>query len=364
MRRLIVALTCALTVISAQAQVAAMLMPNPLGVLLTVGQWVYVGLDKEYYIEVAGEGTTVEESKLNGFRLAVEQAVGSIIASETEVNNSRITRDEIISYASGYVDHFTIVSQEPSPVGYRTVMKVWIKRSSISSRLLHKSETPAEINGDKAAVTLASLQYERAQGDRLVDAVVNDFYRLGLNIQSKEPSVTLDNARNGVIVVPFVITWNDAYVDSLYETLKATAQDRRAEVCMNVIKPCDREPFVTVTRKFGFDRKVAFSDTRKVDKILSTMVETRPTVKMTIYTPDNRVFYHGCYNLDQLNHSSGYDVLGAEYFVDSKFYGAKNAVINSSLKVQQNITLSVRADQLQYAGRVELKIIPVNQCPK
>ena len=364
MRRILVALTCALTILSAQAQVPAILMPSPLGVALTVGKWIYDGLEKVYYIEVAGEGTTLEESKLNGFRIAVEQAVGSVIASETEVNNNRITRDEIISYASGYVDRYEVVSQAPSQNGYRTVMKVWIKRSSISNRLLHTSPTSTEINGDKASTTLSTLQYERAQGDRLADTVINDFYRLGLNIQSKNPSVMLDDARNGVIVVPFVLAWNDNYIESLQEVLKRTAQDQRADLCMNVIKPCDRQPFVTISRKYGFDSKVSFSDTAKVDKILNTMVKTRPTIKMTIYTPDNRIFYHGCYNLDQLNHDSGYDVLGAEYFVDSKFYGAKNAVINSSLKVEKNITLSVRADQLKYAGRVELQIIPASQCPR
>ena len=364
MRRYLVALTCALCLLTAQAQVPPVIMPSPLGVVLTVGQWIYDGLEKVYYIEVAGEGTTVEESRLNGFRLAVEQAVGSVVASETEVNNNRITRDEIISYASGYVDHYTIVSVQPSQVGYKTVMKVWIKRSSISNRLLHTSSTTTEINGDKAATTLATLQYERSQGDRLVDVVVNDFYRLGLNIQSKNPKVMFDDARNGVIVIPFVITWNDTYIDALQEALKRTAQDQRADLCMNVIKPCDQQPYVKIFRKYGFDSKVSFSDSAKVDKILSTMVKTRPTIKMTIYTPDNRIFYHGCYNLDQLNHDSGYDVLGAEYFIDSKYYGAKNAVINSSLKVEQNITLSVRAEQLQYAGRVDLRIVPANQCPK
>ena len=74
-----------------------MIMPSPLGIILTVGQWIYNGTEKVYYIEVEGEGPTPEEARLNGFRLAVEQSVGSIIASETEVRNERAIRDEIIS---------------------------------------------------------------------------------------------------------------------------------------------------------------------------------------------------------------------------------------------------------------------------
>ena len=112
-----------------------------------------------------------------------------------------------------------------------------------------------------------------------------------------------------------------------------------------------------------YGRKVSFSDSSKIDKILYTMVLTKPTIKLTIYTPDNRIFYTGCYHLDQLDHSSGFDVLGAEYFVDSKYYGARNAVINSDLKIEQKLNLTVPANQLQYAGRVDLKIVPRNQCP-
>ena len=128
MRKLFAVLTCVCVFGIAQAQVPTLIMPNPLGIIITVGQWLYKGSEKTYYIEVAGQGRNPEEARLNGFRLAVEQAVGSVIASETEVNNSRVTRDEIISYASGYVDRYEIVKSEPQGAGYQVNMKVWIKK--------------------------------------------------------------------------------------------------------------------------------------------------------------------------------------------------------------------------------------------
>jgi len=142
MLKFITALSLALLVTLSQAQVitTAMLLQIPVSTILTVGQWLFSGGEKVYYIEVVGVGRTAEESKLNGFRLAVEQAVGSIIASETEVVNNRIARDEVISYASGYVSKFIIVDQASAETGYKTQMKVWIKRSIIANRLLHENK--------------------------------------------------------------------------------------------------------------------------------------------------------------------------------------------------------------------------------
>jgi hypothetical protein len=241
-------------------------------------------------------------------------------------------------------------------------MKVWIKRSTIANRLLHTSQAPQEINGDKASVSLSSLQYERKQGDRLVNAVVNDFYRMGMNIQTKPPTVVFDDSRNGVLVVPYVLTWNENYLESLWQSLKATSQEKQDEVCVN--GTCSSTSYISMPKSFKFGRTLKFSDSYKIDKIISVMVGTKPTILMTIHTLDNKVLYLGCYNLDELDHSSGFDVQGAEYFVDSKFFGPKNLVFNSDLKVEKKITLTVSSKQLQMANRLNLRVVPRNQCPR
>ncbi len=358
MRGLLAVLACAAFIGAAHAQMAvssAIFMPSPLGVALTIGQWIYVGADRVYYIEVAGEGATVEESRLNGFTLAVEQAVGSVVASEVVSNNSKITRNEIVSYASGYVTKFEIVSQTATAVGYKTVMRVWIKRSNIANRLLHTAATPGQANGDAAATTLATLQHERHQGDRLVNLVVNDFYRMGLVIQSKPVAVTMSPDRTGVLTIPFELRWNQTYLDSLWQALAATAQNRRAD---------HNSPYISLpTNGAVFSgRRAHFDDAHKIDKILAVMVYTRPTILLTINSLDNRTVHTSCHSLDQLDHASGFDVQGAEYFVDSKFNGPRNLVFNSRLKLEQRIVLRVTAQQLQTADRIDLSVIPRNQC--
>jgi hypothetical protein len=133
-------LATVLTWSTAQAQlggaVGAAIMPSPLGIVLTVGKWIYDASTRKqvYYIEVAGQGSNPTEARDNGFRLAVEQAIGSLISSETEVQNGRIVRDEIISYASGFVDRFEIIETRTTGTGTLVFMRVWVKRSDLSDR--------------------------------------------------------------------------------------------------------------------------------------------------------------------------------------------------------------------------------------
>jgi hypothetical protein len=93
------------------------------------------------------------------------------------------------------------------------------------------------------------------------------------------------------------------------------------------------------------------------------MANTRPNIKMTIYTPQNTILYYGCYKFDALDHSDGFNVQGSTHFVDTGYYSTTNAVINESAKLEGVISLGMTPEQLKNAGRVELKVIPQNQCP-
>lgn len=358
MRRLLAAMACAGIIVSAQAQrvePATVLTPSPYGIVLAVGQWLYTGSDRVYYIQVVGQGATAEESRLNGFRLAVEQAVGSVIASETETRNSRLVRNEIISYASGYVSRFEIVQQQNTAQGVSTTMRVWIKRNGIANRLLHTGNSAVEINGSQAAVAVATLQHERSQGDRLVNSVINDFYRQGMRIQATAPTVSFDNNRQAVLTVPYQLEWNQDYLESLWQALRATSQGTPTTETM---------PRISMPRGFmrSFGRTVGFTDSHRIDQILDTMVSTRPTIHMTLTSRSGATVLTGCYRLDQLDHATGFDTQGAEYFLDSKYSSARNVVFNTTLEVKRNITVPVTPEQLSKIDQVHLKIVPRTQC--
>jgi hypothetical protein len=222
MRKLIAIMACAGVLASAQAQWQA-LAPSSLGVVVTAGQWLFFNSKRVYYIEVRGTGRTAEEARMNGFRLAVEQALGSVIASETEQQNSRIRRDEVISYAAGFVERYEIVTTMPTGSGYELAMRVWVQRTNLAERLLVKSQADGQVDGARAAIAVDTAQYSRAQGDLLLLGVLRDFPERSFDIRLESTRVEMNSSRNTELIIPFKITWNRKYTDSFFSARKAVS---------------------------------------------------------------------------------------------------------------------------------------------
>jgi hypothetical protein len=356
MRKLLLISACAIA-LSAQAQVItpAIIAPSPVGIVLTVGKWLWDANKQEqvYYIEVTGEGRTVDESTNNGFRLAIEQAIGSIIASETEVQNSRIVRDEIINYASGYVDKFEIVKQEAGGLGVKTTMKVWVRRSSLSNRLLNRSEKVGEIDGPRSSVQLSTLNKERANGDRLVVTVLNDFPKRAFDIELKSTELKY-GSRRGTLEIPFRVSWNSDYLKSLWTALEATSQ-----------KSSNPQARITINSGGwfkGFGGTLNYDDNIKLNMINSALVGTRPAVLITIRSNENAVLFRQCFNWPELDHNDGYVVRDGR-FVRIAPYG-NITTINGGFTLDGIAPIPAHPWIISSASRVEADIVRGASCPK
>ena len=343
---------------SAQAQVpvgvTTAVMPSPLGIALTMGKWIYDAVTKEevYYIEVAGEGRTVEEARTVAFRIAIERAIGSIMSSETEVRNGRIVRDEIINYASGYIDRYEITNQASSSVGVRITMRVWVRRSVLSNRLLNRSEKIGQVDGSRASVQLATLGQERATGDRLVQTVLNDFPRRAFDIELKNTELKYGN-RQGILEVPFTVTWNRDYLKSLWTALSATSQPG-----------ANPQGTVAITPGAwfaGFGGTATYDDVGKLQQVVGTMVGSRPAVLLTVKSTSNTVLFRQCFRWPELDHIDGYHVRPGR-FVTVKPYG-NTAVINGGFKLDAVAQISANSGLLATASQINADIVAGANCP-
>ena len=343
---------------SAQAQVpvgvTTAVMPSPLGIALTVGKWIYDVATKEevYYIEVAGEGRTAEEARTVAFRVAIEQAIGSIMSSETEVRNGRIVRDEIINYASGYVDRYEITNQVSSSVGVRIAMRVWVRKSVLSNRLLNRSERSGEVDGSRASVQLATLNQERATGDRLVQTLLNDFPKRSFDIELKNTELKY-GGRQGVLEVPFTVTWNRNYLKSLWTALDATSQ-----------RGSNPQGTVAITPGAwfaGFGGTATYDDVGKLQQVVGIMVGSRPAVLLTIKSTSNTVLFRQCFRWPELDHIDGYHVRPGR-FVTVRPYG-NTAIINGGFKLDAVAQISANPGLLATASQINADIVAGANCP-
>ena len=350
---LLVSLWLTATSVWAQIITPQVFIPSPAGMLLSVGIWIYDASTQQrvYYIEVAGNGRTVTEARNNGFRLAVESALGTLISSETEVQNGRIVRDEIISYAAGFVDKFEVVNTATGPEGFQVTMKVWVKRSALADRLLNRSEQSGQVDGARASVQLQTLNQERATGDALLQTVLNDFPRRAFDIEMRPTDVVRQN-RSAIMEINFRMTWNRDYLRSLWTALDATG-----------IKTS--RPVATITLNGGgwfggFGGAAKYDDNVKLQLLANRMLFSEPTVLVTIRGPSREILFTSCYMYQELdNQDQGW--VTRERFVSFHGYGAH---VNGLMKLTGRIPIPVSSEVLSRSSSVDLDVVLRNQCPK
>jgi len=329
-----------------------MLVPSPLGVVLMIGKWIYDSQTRQevYYIEVAGDGDSAQQARMNGFRLAVEQAIGTLISSETEVQNGRIVRDEIISYAAGFVDRFEVINEKITARGVRVSMRVWVRKSALSDRLLNRTQQSGQLDGARASVQLQTLNHERATGDALLQQVLNDFPRRAFDIDLKPTDVVRQN-RSAMVEVSFQLKWNQDYLRSLWTALEATSQRTNRPVAI-----------VTLNSGGwfgGFGGTANYDDHHKLVLLADRMLSTLPSVLVTMRGPGREVLFSSCYMYQELDNQEHYNV-NRNRFVG--FYNS-GAHVNGLMKLNGRIQIPVASDILGRINSVDMDVVVRGQCP-
>jgi hypothetical protein len=205
---------------------------------------INLGSGKQDYVQVdvVSESATVEQARLEGFRTAVNQAVGSVIVTQTQTQNQRLTRDEIINYSSGFVDRFEILEQQDLGNRIRLKMRVWVAESRLAHRLLGQSYDSQQVPGGRIGAQVETLLEERQQGDRLIEAVMQDYPHRAFDIQVGKSSVKFDQYRQASIVTDVTIRWETRFVDAVRDTLRKTNDPaKRAWVYQQAV---GREPTI------------------------------------------------------------------------------------------------------------------------
>lgn len=72
-----------------------------------------LALAKEVIVQ--GYGTTREEAVSDALRNAVEQAVGTLVDSQTLVQNAAVIKDEIYTKSRGFIQDWTVTSEQKNP---------------------------------------------------------------------------------------------------------------------------------------------------------------------------------------------------------------------------------------------------------
>ena len=332
---------------------------NP-SIVLTAGQWLLKNSDRVYYVQVEARGYTEADARRNGFALAVEQAVGTLVLSEREAVQQKLTRQEVVNYSSGYVDNFKILNKTMRGNEITVTMDVWVAHSAIANRLFGRSEVAGQVDGVRIGAQVQTMQQSLSDGDRIVAQVLKDFPRGAFDISMSNAVFRMDADRRTLLEIPFSMKLNYDYVVSLHEALQATSQNPRANNCWNYNQDCANQTYIRVVAKdparFGkWTNTLGFDDYQKHHLVNDAVIGSVPVMHLVIRDPHNRVVFRDCYRWTVLDWSS------TQSFVErrSNQIGVYGDLVRSSRIVVDLGTDSRRIDAL---SKIELSVVKAETC--
>jgi len=148
--------------------------------IIKVGEWLNkITINNEkvkvYYIQVEVTAPNFDQAKESGFKLAIQEALGTFITTEKVIKFDEVIRNEIVSYSGGYIQDFKIIRETKDILLTTLVMDVWVSESKIANRLLNTSANKSELDGRKIEVQLSTIVKDKADAFKLLDIIIQDF---------------------------------------------------------------------------------------------------------------------------------------------------------------------------------------------
>lgn len=227
------------------------------------------------YYRVLGTGKNFEEARLNGFQLAVEMAVGSIVVTEKQVTNNTLIRDQIVRHSSGYVDDFKIIEQSGSNLRYTVVMDVKVKSSQIAEVILGSNYKNGKIDSNRIYGQYDSLNQERKDAEKLIDNLLYSFPKQSFKYDVKTVSAVLNKNRDMDLNIIVTFSWKEEWLNKFIENLERVKDSNKTtDNKIDVVKsPNSFGIFDNKTTLYVNDSKIYNKVTETVFKPLYHVIE-------------------------------------------------------------------------------------------
>lgn len=193
-------------------------------------------------VRTTGTGANLEEAKQVAFTRAIEYVVGQVIVSNKEVNNNKLTRDEIIKHSAGYVDSYKITEQTTSNNKVTIWADVTVKSSKIQNRILGVPETIKNIDGDKMAAQYKTIIQGKNTGDQVLTTVLKDVGPKSFVVTEDVSTWGVGTDRSALFAIWFKVKWNYNYLTALNEALKITSDKKNSDIPQKRIIVISKNP--------------------------------------------------------------------------------------------------------------------------
>lgn len=338
--------------------------PSPLTVAITVGKWLLKDQTEVFYLRVQATGHNEQDARDQAFRLAVEQAVGSLIVQQTKVTNGELISHEIVNYSSGYVHDFHIVSRRNLENKTLIEIDVWIKRSVIADRLLGSGSGSTKIDGEKLSTQYQTLMRERHNGDRILSMVLDDYPSRAFKIKISQIDQKINSKRNLEIELVTALSWNQNYIVSLIEAVNATAVSNQAGECLRSSSFCNYEHLVGINYRAPEDRwyvskyAFAYDDNIRSAIMQEHFAKKNLVILVKMIDSQGRTLYSNCYGHHELTQT---DYRPARRFVYSDQW---KTIIDGTLVTDPKIIFEIPSHFIADSIQIQAEIIDQSRCSR
>jgi len=357
-RSTLISFLVAVTLLSTAAPSRA--ADNMFSLVLTVTGWIVRNYVPVYEIQVQAYGRTEQEARQQAFRIAVERAVGSLTVSETENRLSADLEHVVLSYSSGYVHEFEIVSKKVVDNGVQLVVTVWVERSGIADRLLDRTTGDSEIPGTVIDQRYQTLLHERNQGDRLIANILRDYPKRTFHVDVGNIDTRLDFDRNLTITTNVEISMSSAYLFALSQILRDTAQAQDIAGCFRRNNRCGYSHLVRTRYHTGglFEKRefLGYDDRVKSQILGNAFQSVNPSLQVNVLDQQGILIWRECFVHPALSQT--------EYQPERRFVHWDNTrtLIDGTLKVDTELKTVVPQNKIDRVSRLEVVVVPLSEC--
>lgn len=120
-----------------------------------------------------GIGQDSDRALRNALRAAIEQAVGTMVDSETLAQNDEVINDQILSYSAGFVESHKVISEPRTRDGLVIIkIQAQVKRTQLTEKLQAANIHIKEVDGESLfGEVITRLDQKQSAKDMLVKAL-------------------------------------------------------------------------------------------------------------------------------------------------------------------------------------------------
>ena len=175
-------------------------------------------------VRVYGTGSSFDAAKLAAFREAVQYVCKNTVYTMREARNDSVVKDNIKIANGCNIDQYRLIDSKTSDGRITLIYDVWITDTNLSNGLRSQHNNPKQFDGRLHLDQLQSHQDSIDSQMSLVDQVFSHYPEHAFNIMQGKYSIYINNVGKPVFQIPYIVTWNKNFLDSVHSLLENTGR--------------------------------------------------------------------------------------------------------------------------------------------